>query len=66
MLYKFPVPLRLLIWIIVGQGRIAPVVGAGGVDSLFFLPLSGSRPDMTETLSKKAVKPKSTKPPTSN
>ena len=43
-----------LIWIIVGQGRPALAVGAGGVGldillssiiSLFFLPLSGRRPD---------------------
>ena len=45
----------LLIWNIVGQGPIALVVGAGGVvwtfflssiTSLFFLPLSGRRPDI--------------------
>ena len=45
----------LLIWIIVGQGPIALAVGAGGVvwtiflsslTSLFFLPLSGRRPDI--------------------
>ena len=45
----------LLIWIIVGQGPIALAVGAGGgvwtfflssITSLFFLPLSGRRPDI--------------------
>ena len=45
----------LLIWLIVGQGPIALAVGAGGVVwtffllsiiSLFFLPLSGGRPDI--------------------
>ena len=45
----------LLIWIIVGQGPTALVVGAGGgcldiflssIISLFFLPLSGRRPDI--------------------
>ena len=52
----------LLIWIIVGQGPIALAVGAGGgvctfflssVTSLFFLPLSGRRPDIDKnTVSK--------------
>ena len=46
----------LLISIIVGQGPIALAVGAGGgcldifllssISSLFFLPLSGRRPDI--------------------
>ena len=45
----------LLIWIIVGQGPVALVVGAGGgcldiflssVLSLLFLPLFGRRPDI--------------------
>ena len=45
----------LLIWITVGQGPIVLAVGAGGVvwtfflssiTSLFFLPLSGRRPDI--------------------
>ena len=45
----------LLIWIIVGQGPTALVVGADGgcldiflssIISLFFLPLSGRRPDI--------------------
>ena len=45
----------LLIWIIVGQGPAVLAVGAGGVvwtfflssiTSLFFLPLSGRRPDV--------------------
>ena len=32
--------------------------------SLFFVPLSGRRPDMTEILSQRAVKPKTTNQPT--
>ena len=45
----------LLIWMIVGQGPIALAVGAGGgcldiflssTTFLFFLPLSGRRPDI--------------------
>ena len=45
----------LLIWMIVGQGPIALAVGAAGgcldiffssIISLFFLPLSGRRPDI--------------------
>ena len=45
----------LLIWIMVGQGPIALAVGAGGgclviffssIISLFFLPISGRRPDI--------------------
>ena len=32
--------------------------------SLFFLPLSGRRPDMAEILSQRAVKPKTTNQPT--
>ena len=45
----------LLIWIIVGQGTIALEIGVGGgvstfflssITSLFFLPLSGRRPDI--------------------
>ena len=47
-----PVPGVLLIWIVVGHGPAALVVGAGCLDiflssiiSLFFLPLSERRPD---------------------
>ena len=45
----------LLIWIIVGQGPIALAIGAGwgcmdiflsSITSLFFLSLSGRRPDI--------------------
>ena len=47
---KLPVPGRPTIWMIVGQGPIALVVGAGGVCldifTLLFLPLSGRRPDI--------------------
>ena len=52
---KLPVPGRPTIWMIVGQGPIALVIGAGGVVwtfllssvlSLLFLPLSGRRPDI--------------------
>ena len=52
---NFQCQVVLLIWIIVGQGPTALAVGAGGscldiflstVISLFFLPLSGRRPDI--------------------
>ena len=52
---KLPVPGRPTIWMIVGPEPIALAVGAGGgcmdillssVLSLFFLPLSGRRPDI--------------------
>ena len=52
---KPPVPGVLLIWIRVGQGPTALAVGAGGgcfdifllsIISLFFLTLSGRRPDI--------------------
>ena len=52
---KLPVPGRPTIWIIVGQGPIALAAGAGGgvwtflfssIFSLFFLPVSGRRPDI--------------------
>ena len=55
MVGKPPVRGVLLIWIIVGQGPIALAVGAGwgcldiflsSIASLFFLPLSGRRPDI--------------------
>ena len=54
-LCKLPVSGGLLIWIIVGQGPTALLVVAGGVVltfflssiiSLFFLPLSGRRPEI--------------------
>ena len=34
---KLPVPGRAAIWMIVGQGPIAPAVGAGGVVLIFLL-----------------------------
>ena len=52
---KLPVPGRPTIWITVGQGPTALVVGAGGgwfghfyshLSSLLFLPLFGRRPDI--------------------
>ena len=52
---NLPVPGRPTIYIIVGQGPTALAVGAGGgcldiflssIISLFFLPLSGRRPDI--------------------
>ena len=56
LLGKLPVPGRPTIRMIVGQGPIALAVGAGGgcldiftlftILSLFFLPLSGRRPDI--------------------
>ena len=54
-LVKLSVPGVLLIWIIVGQKTTASAVGAGGVCSdilllsifsLFYLPLSGRRPNI--------------------
>ena len=55
MLDKFPVSGVLLTWITVGQGPTVLQVGTGGVVwtfflssiiFLFFLPLSGRRPDI--------------------
>ena len=53
---KLPVPGRPTIWMTVGQGLIVLAEGAGGglvwifflssIISLFFLPLSGRRPDI--------------------
>ena len=52
---KLPVPRRLTVWTIAGQGPTALEVGAGGVVwtfllssilSLLFLPLFGKRPDI--------------------
>ena len=51
---KLPVPGRPTVWIRVGQGPTALVVGAGGgclfllssILSLFFLLLFGRRPDI--------------------
>ena len=52
---KLPVPGRPTIWMIVGQGPIALAIGAGGgcldiftlfYPFLYFLPLSGRRPDI--------------------
>ena len=63
----------LLIWIREGQWPTALAVGAGGgcldiflssIISLFFLPFSGRRPEKTEILSQRAVKPKTTNQPT--
>ena len=59
----------LLIWIIVGQGPTALAVGADGVVLTFFSHLSflvsfglslGDGPILTEILSQRAVKPKTT------
>ena len=47
---KLPVPGRPTIWIIVGQGPAALVVGAGGgcldIFILIYLPLFGRWPDI--------------------
>ena len=65
----------LIIWIIEGQGPIALAVGAGGgcldIFSLVYLfsllsPSLGDDPILTEILSQKAVKPKTTNQPTSD
>ena len=69
---KLPVPGRPTIWITVGQGPTALVVGAGGgcldIFTLVYPFLSsfslslGDSPIWTEILSQRAVKPKTTKP----
>ena len=54
MLGKLPMPGRPTIWTTVGQGPTALAVGTGGffghfvsrLSFLFFLPLSGRRPDI--------------------
>ena len=70
---KLPVPRGPTIWMIVGQGPIALAVGAGGgLFGHFYSPLSflssfslslGDGPIQTETLSQRAVKPKTTNQP---
>ena len=69
---KLSVPGRPTIWITVGQGPTALVVGAGGgcldistliYPFLFSFSLSlGDGPIWTEILSQRAVKPKTTNP----
>ena len=72
---KLPVPGRPTLWITVGQGPTALVVGAGGgcLDifyphlsfSLLFFSLSlGDGPIWTEILSQRAVNSKTTNQPT--
>ena len=71
---KLPVPGRPTLWIKVGQGPTALVVGAGGGCSdiftltypfLFSFSLSlGDGPIWTEILSQRAVKPKKNNQPT--
>ena len=73
-LAKLPVPGHPTIWITVGQGPTALVVGAGGgcldiftliCPFLSSLSLSlGNGPILTEILSQRAVKPKTTNLPT--
>ena len=70
---KPPVPGRPTIWITVGQGLTALVVGAGGgcldIFTLIYPFLSsfslsvGDGPIETEILSQRAVKPKTTNQP---
>ena len=73
-LVKLPVPGRSIIWITVGQGPTALAVGAGGgcLDIFYYSYLSflssfslslGDGPIQTETLSQRAVKPKTTNQP---
>ena len=67
---KLPVPGRPTIWMLVGQGPIPLAVGAGGVFfGHFYSPLSflsssslslGDGPILTEILSQRAAKPKTT------
>ena len=71
---KLPVPGRPTIWITVGQGPTALVVGAGGgcldvftliYPFLFSFSLSlGDGSILTEILSQRAVKPQTTNQPT--
>ena len=70
---KLPVPGRPTIWMTVGQGHIVLAVGAGGglfghfntpLSLLFIFSLSlGDGPILTEILSERAVKPKTTNQP---
>ena len=74
MLDKLPVPGRPTILITVGQGPTAHVVGAGGgcldIFTLIYPFLSsfslslGDGPILTEILSRRAAKPKTTNQPT--
>ena len=71
---KLPVPGRPTVWITVGQGLTAVAVGAGwGLFGHFYSHLSflssfslslGDGPILTEILSQRAVKPKTTNQPT--
>ena len=65
MLGKLPVPERPTIWFTGGQGPTALVVGAGGgCLDMFTLISLGDGPILTEILSQRAVKPKTTNQPT--
>ena len=64
---KLPVPGHSTIWMIVGQGPIVLAVGAGGgcldIFTLYLFSFSlslGDGPILTEILSERAVKPKTT------
>ena len=73
---KLPVPGRPTIWITLGQGPTALVVGAGGgcldiftliYPFLFSISLFlGDGPIWTEILSQRAVQPKTTNQPNKN
>ena len=70
---ELPVPGRTTIWMIVGQGPIVLAVGTGGgcldIFTLLYLfsslspSLLGDGPILTEILSQRAVKPKTTNQP---
>ena len=70
---KLPVPGRPTIWIKVGRGPTALAASGGCLDNFFYSPLSflssfslslGDGPILTEILSQRAVKPKTTNQPT--
>ena len=65
---KLPVPGRPTIWITVGQGLTALVVGAGGgcldIFTLIYPFLFSFSLSLGEILSQRAVKPKTTNQPT--
>ena len=60
---KVPVPGRPTIWMIEGQGHIVLVVGAGGYLFSSLSPSLGDGLILTEMLSQRAVKTKTTNQP---
>ena len=61
---NLPVPGRPTIWMVVRPTALAVGAGGGCLDPFSIcLPLFGRRPDMTDILSQRAVKPKTTNQP---